>query len=178
MPSGRDPSTDVTPPSIREKLSTLIAISTANVRLLDEIITQMVTVNTLIGIQTETMAKLILHPPPNQQARPLSPTSTPPLLPPQQSLLSLPPPKPLQSSMSTQQQLLSSQQPPSLITALSPQQQFLSSIMPPPKTTYITLPKTIPAKKTTENSSKNTQRASRTGSFLSGDKLIRISCHS
>ncbi|CAH1436471.1 unnamed protein product [Lactuca virosa] len=96
MPPHQNPSTDVTPPSIREQLSTLIAISAANVRRLDAIITQMATVNILIDIQTETMAKLIPHPPPlppsNQQPRSPPPTSTPPLPPPQQSLLPPPPP--------------------------------------------------------------------------------------
>ncbi|CAH1427353.1 unnamed protein product [Lactuca virosa] len=49
MPPRQNPSTDVTLPSIREQLSTLIVISTANLRRLDAIITQMATVNTLIG---------------------------------------------------------------------------------------------------------------------------------
>ncbi|CAH1448376.1 unnamed protein product [Lactuca virosa] len=101
MPPHQDPSTDVTPPSIRKQLSTLIDISTA----LDAIITQMATVNTLISIQTGTMAKLILPPPPrppaNQQPRPPPPTSTSSLPPPQQSLLPSPPPKPLKSPMAT-----------------------------------------------------------------------------
>ncbi|CAH1416680.1 unnamed protein product [Lactuca virosa] len=105
MPPREDPSTDVTPPSIREQLSTLIAISTANVRRLDAIITQMATINTLIDIQTGTMAKLIPPPPPlpppNQQSRP--PIMLSPPLP--------PPPKSIPSSLSPQQQL-SSLQPP------------------------------------------------------------------
>ncbi|CAH1416549.1 unnamed protein product [Lactuca virosa] len=116
MPPHQNPSTDVTLSSIREQLSTLIAISAANVRRLDAIITQMATVNILIGIQTETMAKLIPHPPPfppsNQQPRSPPPTSTPPLPPPQQSLLPPPPPKPLKSSMSTQHPLPPLPQPP------------------------------------------------------------------
>ncbi|CAI9278436.1 unnamed protein product [Lactuca saligna] len=64
MPPHQDPSIDVTPRSIHEQLSTLIAISTANVHRLDAIITQMATVNTLIDIQTGTMVKLIPPPPP------------------------------------------------------------------------------------------------------------------
>ncbi|CAI9262618.1 unnamed protein product [Lactuca saligna] len=74
MPPRQHLSTDVTRPSICKQLSTLIAISTANVHRLDAIITQMATVNTLIGLQTGTMAKLIppppALPPPNQQPRP------------------------------------------------------------------------------------------------------------
>ncbi|CAH1443130.1 unnamed protein product [Lactuca virosa] len=121
----QDPSIDVTPPSIREQLSILISISTANVHHLYAIITQMVTVNTLIGIQTKTMAKIIMPLPPlpplNQQPRPQPPTSppsspppqlttttlsAPPIPPLQQSLLPPLPPKALQSPMSTQQSLL------------------------------------------------------------------------
>ncbi|CAI9297094.1 unnamed protein product [Lactuca saligna] len=92
----------------------------------------MAIVNTLIGIQTRTMAKIILPTPllpqPNQQPRPLLPTSTSQLPLPQQSVLPPPPPKPLQSPISTQQQ-------------------FLPPMMPPPQTTYIKLPKTILANK-------------------------------
>ncbi|CAI9274322.1 unnamed protein product [Lactuca saligna] len=97
MPLRKDPSTDATPPTIQEQLSTLIAISTANLHHLDVIITQLTTINTLmINIQIETMAKIMSPPPPlppqNQQRRPPRsrlPTtmlSTPPLPPSQRSL--------------------------------------------------------------------------------------------
>ncbi|CAH1443765.1 unnamed protein product [Lactuca virosa] len=133
MPPHQDLSTNVTPPTIHEQLSTLIAISTANLHRLDAIISQMATVNTFMGIQTGTMAKLIPPPPPlqppNQQPMPPLPTSTPSLPPPQQSLLPPPPLKPLELPMSTTEQ------------------QFLPPMMPPPKTTYIKLQKTIPANK-------------------------------
>ncbi|CAH1430549.1 unnamed protein product [Lactuca virosa] len=99
MPPRQEPPTDVTPPCIREQLSILIAISTANVRHLHAIITQMVTINTLISIQTETMANLIPIPPPNQQPRPPTMLS-PPLL---------PPPNSMPSTRSPQQQLTSLQ---------------------------------------------------------------------
>ncbi|CAH1421864.1 unnamed protein product [Lactuca virosa] len=81
MPPREDPSTDDTLPTIHEQLSTLIAISTANLHRLDAILTQMTAVNTLIGIQTGTMSKLIPPPPPlppsDQQQRPPPPAPPP-----------------------------------------------------------------------------------------------------
>ncbi|KAL7600772.1 hypothetical protein Lser_V15G21069 [Lactuca serriola] len=103
MPPRENPSTDDTPPTIHGQLSTLIAISIANLHRLDAIITQMATINTLIGIQTGTMTQLIPLPPTNQQPR--SPTMrSPPLLPP---LNSMP------STRSPQLQLASLQPPKS-----------------------------------------------------------------
>ncbi|KAL7594032.1 hypothetical protein Lser_V15G35547 [Lactuca serriola] len=123
MPPSQDLSTDVTPPSIREQLSTLIVISTANVCRLDAIITQMAIVNTLIDIQTGTMEKLILPPhplpPPNQQSRP------PTML----SLPLLPPPKSIPSSLSPQQQL-SSLRPPKSKTIFGKIQPVTFNIQP------------------------------------------------
>ncbi|CAH1431748.1 unnamed protein product [Lactuca virosa] len=124
MPPREDLSTDDTPPTIHEQLSTLIVISTVNLHRLDAIITQMTTINTLmIGIQTETMAKIMSPlpslPPQNQQRRPSPPRlpttlSTLPLPPPHRSLSPppSPPPKPLQLPVSTQHPLPPLPQPP------------------------------------------------------------------